>query len=113
MNVENVNKLIDHLESIDDSEYCQRTFTHDCGTPACIAGHTACVAGAQLVDGANCIYPIYPTINKLYLQNQIDENYRNIGDFASEYLELSEDENLKCLLHFLLFMNGKQPNEKQ
>ena len=41
MNVENINKLISHMESIEDREYSQRTYTHDCGTPACIAGHAA------------------------------------------------------------------------
>ena len=39
MNVENVNKLINHLESIEDSEYDQKTYIHDCGTPACITAH--------------------------------------------------------------------------
>ena len=41
MNIENINKLIDHLESIPEVEYNQKWYTHGCGTPACIAGHAA------------------------------------------------------------------------
>ena len=44
MNIENVNKLIDHLESIEDFEYDQETYTHGCGSPACVGGHAAYLA---------------------------------------------------------------------
>ena len=44
MNVENVNKLINHLEAIEDSEYDQRRYTFEGGSPACLAGHAVYLA---------------------------------------------------------------------
>ena len=48
MNVERIRALAEHIESLptvgmtwDDAQrqaYCQRTYAHLCGTPACIAG---------------------------------------------------------------------------
>ena len=73
MNVKNVIKLIDHLESIDDSEYNQRRLTHECGSPACVAGHTAYIAGVNLL-----------------LKSKIGTS--SICDYAAEYLGLSEED---------------------
>ena len=39
MNVENINKLIDRLESIDDSEYDQGVYISHCGSFMCVIGH--------------------------------------------------------------------------
>ena len=44
MNVENINKLIDHLESIPEVEYNQKWYMFKCGSPACIAGHAVRLA---------------------------------------------------------------------
>ena len=90
MNVENVNKLIDHMESIHDSEYCQRTFIHACGTPACVAGHTAYIGGAHFVDGDKCVDE----------KHVFDSDHAYIGIFASEYLELSEHETCDMFTSF-------------
>ena len=46
MNTENILKLADHIEGLDPSEYDQSVFMHDCGTPACIAGHAVFLAGS-------------------------------------------------------------------
>ena len=48
MNIENVLKLAEHMESLKPEEYDQRYISHprpECGTPACIAGHAAWLAG--------------------------------------------------------------------
>ena len=52
--VENINKLIDHLESIGDSEYDQRRHTFECGSPACIAGHAVYLAKGKVYDVEDC-----------------------------------------------------------
>ena len=41
MNKENILELAEHIERLDPEEYDQRVLAHDCGTPACIAGHAA------------------------------------------------------------------------
>ena len=45
MNKANILKLADHIEGLDLEEYDQSVFAHDCGTPACIAGHAVFLAG--------------------------------------------------------------------
>jgi hypothetical protein len=41
-------ELIPYLRSLDEPEYDQRELLHPCGTPACLAGHTAFLAGLNL-----------------------------------------------------------------
>ena len=50
MNIENVNKLIDHLESIHEIEYDQKRYIFECGSPACIAGHAVYLAKGKKYD---------------------------------------------------------------
>ena len=40
MNVENIKRLIKHLQK-EEVDYSQRFLRYDCGSPACIAGHSA------------------------------------------------------------------------
>ena len=50
MHRERVLKLADHLEGLrttklsDWDGYCQESWVHHCGTPACIAGHAAALS---------------------------------------------------------------------
>ena len=53
MNVENINKLIDHLESIPEIKYDQKRYTHGCGSPACVIGHADSLIRKERPD----IYP--------------------------------------------------------
>ena len=90
MNVENVNELIDHLKSIDDSEYDQRMYTHECGTPACIAGHSV-----YLAEGEN--YDIeYHNDDTNDYENYNYENYNNenydISYEAADWLDISNEQ---------------------
>ena len=39
MNVENINKLIDHMESIPEIKYDQGVYTRECSSPMCVMGH--------------------------------------------------------------------------
>ena len=45
MNVERVKQLAEHMRGLPPERYNQRCFVHSCGTPACIAGHAAHLAG--------------------------------------------------------------------
>ena len=49
MNKDNILKLAEHMESLKPGEYDQRYLLHplgpNCGTPACIGGHAAWLAG--------------------------------------------------------------------
>ena len=95
MNIENVTYLIDRLESIDDSEYDQRRITHDCGTPACIAGHAIYTGGAiHLLD------------------NEVGSNSMYILDCAAKYLELSEDEKFNIFRAFP-FVHGYKTTKQE
>ena len=44
MNKANILKLADHIENLKPEEYDQSVFAHDCGAPACIAGHAVFLA---------------------------------------------------------------------
>ena len=60
MNKENILKLADHIERLAPEEFNQRVFAHDCGTPACIAGHALALAGrwGGGVEGSTEDHPI-------------------------------------------------------
>ena len=49
MNKANILKLAEYMETLPDEEYNQLYFSHqggiECGTPSCIAGHAAWLAG--------------------------------------------------------------------
>ena len=54
MNKANIWKLADHIEQLDPREYDQSVFAHDCGTPACVAGHALALAGRwEEADGGS------------------------------------------------------------
>ena len=97
MNVENVTYLIDHLKSIDDSEYDQRRVTHECGTPACIAGHAAYLSGVKFINKNEIYIPekfrekvkIISCGDDLFLGKNI---YISLSICASIWLEISNDE---------------------
>ena len=71
MNVENINKLIDRLESIKDFEYEQISCLHERGCPACVAGHAVILADNQENESAW---------------------YFVLGVAAKEYLEITREE---------------------
>ena len=48
MNRDNIYKLIDELAASEN--YHQNKHTHDCGSPACIAGHAAHLSGIEGLD---------------------------------------------------------------
>ena len=60
MNKANILKLADHIERLDPEEFNQRVFAHDCGTPACIAGHALALAGrwGGGVEGSTEDHPV-------------------------------------------------------
>ena len=49
MNVENIKRLIKHLQK-EEVDYNQKTLHHECGTPACIAGHSAYLSTLERVE---------------------------------------------------------------
>ena len=106
MNIENVNKLIDHLESIKDSEYDQSIFNHDCGTPACVAGHTVYIAGAwsdYLLNnevGTNCMYIIYCAAEYLGLSEKEENRMFRAFPFIHD-LETTKLEATNMLKNFI------------
>ena len=57
MNKTNILKLADHIERLEPEEYDQRVFEHDCGTPACIAGHAALCS----MRGWGTLFKYHPT----------------------------------------------------
>ena len=52
MNRENIKKLIGALE--ESKTYDQARWCHTCGSPACIAGHAAALAGATDMGNGRC-----------------------------------------------------------
>lgn len=56
MNKANVLKLAAHMEQMDPSEYDQRRVVL-CGSPACVAGHAAWLAGKwEIEEGSDWMY---------------------------------------------------------
>ena len=56
MNVENLDRLIGHLASLDDSEFSMAHTNrkhHPCGTACCIAGHISELAKCSLADASD------------------------------------------------------------
>ena len=103
MNVENVKKLIDHMESIDDSEYDQRRYTHECGSPSCIAGHAVRLARGKdyKIEDCDISYiagdwldiPVYHTIEmfKPYSIRRFDETTKQEAiNMLKNFLETGE-----------------------
>ena len=54
MNVENMRKLRDVIA--ESETYDQTAFIHECGTPACLAGHAVMLAGETPLDSAPHIW---------------------------------------------------------
>ena len=52
MNRTNILQLANYIEQLEPKEYDQSCFVHDCGTPACIAGHAIDLAGQWSYNAA-------------------------------------------------------------
>ena len=45
MNTKRIRQLAAHLRNLPEEQFAMARFTHDCGSPACIAGHAIALFG--------------------------------------------------------------------
>lgn len=84
MNIENLKLLRD---AIAESEtYDQSRWAHPCGTPACVAGHAAVLAGGTLVWGR---LGRFAQITPNTALCEIDGVRRPVENVATDWLELN------------------------
>lgn len=50
MRVDRLNKLADHLDTIDPTEFTMRFWVHNCGSPACAFGHATTIFPELRID---------------------------------------------------------------
>ena len=77
MNVDNLKRTRDYLAEHPD-DYYQEEWTHDCGTPACVAGYAVVACGGTIVWDERCITR--------------DGRARPIPNYAQELLALTPDQ---------------------
>lgn len=92
MNVENFRLLIDTLKVSD--AYDQSMFSHDCGTPACIAGHAAALAGFDMYhEDENHFVDIND--GECYL----DGVRYDVEEVAAEWLEIDHPDDIQGMFY--------------
>ena len=98
MNVENIKRLIKHLQK-EEVDYNQRFLRYDCGSPACIAGHAAYLCNLEKTKRDKSV------VRFEYL------NQTKIALEAEEFLELEQDAMLADEL-FRPFPFGRAPSKR-